>query len=73
MAVIGDRLGVSSGAMNRRWLLGLAVGVRVGLGLFEAAEGGLLTVGEALGVDAEQDGDAVARPAQRSGRGRLRR
>ena len=35
---------------------------RLGLGLFEATEGGLFRVGEAFGVDAEEDGDAVARP-----------
>jgi hypothetical protein len=31
-------------------------------GFFDAAEGGLLRVGEAFGVDAEEDGDAVACP-----------
>jgi hypothetical protein len=35
---------------------------RARFGCFEAAEGGLLGVGEAFGVDAEEDGDAVAGP-----------
>jgi hypothetical protein len=33
-----------------------------GLGLFEATDGGLFGIGKALGIDAEEDGDAVAGP-----------
>lgn len=38
-------------------------------GIFDAAEGGLLGVGEAFGVDAEEDGDAVAGPLGHLGGG----
>src|ERR1039457_4588879 len=36
--------------------------VWAGFSFFDAAEGGLFGVGEAFGVDAEEDGDAVACP-----------
>src|ERR1035441_2434028 len=46
-----------------RWSsLGLRVVLWVRFGFFDASEGGLFGVGEAFGVDAEEDGDAVACP-----------
>jgi hypothetical protein len=52
-------------------LKSLCLGILVWLcfRFFDAAQGGLLGVGEALGVDAEEDGDAVASPFGDLGRG----